>query len=303
MNRIPGIVTSPCLVMALLLLTNSGCHMSHRSGGTNVISVADMKSQSVSGVVYLDIRPRADYETGHVHGARWVDLPEWVKLAKTDADGLEHFRNWQQRIAALGVGPQSVVRIYDDGSMVEAARLWFILQHFCVKQTALVNGGYRALQRELPGDRIASGPPVAVAAYAGEWPQQTCGAVELQTRADVRRCMTAKEAKILDVRTKGEYAGTDLRTNKRGGHIPSAINIPHMDLLDASGNLRSPPDLRAIFENAGLKPGDRIVAHCQSGARSSLAALALIEAGYENIGNYYLSFGDWAADETCPLEK
>ncbi|MBL8879701.1 MAG: hypothetical protein JNG88_11330, partial [Phycisphaerales bacterium] len=114
---------------------------------------------------------------------------------------------------------------------------------------------------------------------------------------------TAKAAKILDVRSPGEYAGLDLRSNKRGGHIPGAVNVPHTDLLDAAGNLRAPTELRAIFEKAGLKPGDRIVAHCQSGGRSSLVALALIEAGYEDVANYYLSFGDWAADETCPLEK
>ncbi|MBL8881029.1 MAG: hypothetical protein JNG88_18085, partial [Phycisphaerales bacterium] len=199
MNRTQRVAYLPLIAFSFCLFTNTGCRMSQPSSGKNVISAADLTSRSDASTLFLDVRPRADYEVGHVSGARWVDLTEWVKLAKTEADGLEHFRKWQQRIATLGVGPDSIVRVYDDGSMIEASRLWFILQHFCVAQASVVNGGWRALQREMTADRIASGPPALVSAYSGAWPERTCGAVDVQTRADVRRCMTAKEAKILDV--------------------------------------------------------------------------------------------------------
>lgn len=289
----------------ICLTMNTACQTTQPTAGRHVISAADAcpASAAENAAILLDVRPRSDFEAGHVRGARWVNLAEWVKLARSGEDGLEHYPKWQTRIRELGIRPGDVVHVYDDGSMTEAARVWFILQHFGVERAAVVNGGYPALRATLTGDQIETGPPAPVAAGSSEpWPQQTGGLVRLNTREDIRRCLTAKEARILDARTPAEYGGVDLRGNKRGGHIPGAVNIPHTELLDANGRLKPANELRSLFERAGLKPGDRIIAHCQSGGRSSLAALALIEAGYNNVANYYLSFADWAADETCPLE-
>lgn len=292
------------VLSVLCIAMISGCQATQPVSGRNVITAAAVCSAQPAdeNAVLLDVRPRSSFEAGHVRGARWVDLSDWTKLARSSNDGLEYYKKWQSRIRDLGVRPNDAVRVYDDGSMTEAARVWFILQHFGVERATVVNGGYPALQAELPADRIQTGPPQLVLSSDEPWPDRTGGLVRLSTRDEIRRCLTAKEARILDARTPGEYAGIDLRGNKRGGHIPDAINLPHTELLDAAGRLKPAEELRALFERAGLKPGDRIIAHCQSGGRSSLAALALIEAGYRNVANYYLSFADWAADETCPLE-
>ena len=60
--------------------------------------------------------------------------------------------------------------------------------------------------------------------------------------------------------------------------------IPNLSLLD------SPPDLRAIFDDFGLHAHDQIIAYCHDGAKSSLAAVSLIDAGYDNVSLYYLSY-------------
>lgn len=283
----------------------TGCQMNQQRNHSYVTAPTDIGATAAhhADAILLDVRSRADYEAGHVRGARWLDLGEWMKLAKSGNDGLDHFKQWQSRISAVGIGSEDTVRVYDDGAMTEAARVWFILQHFDVERAVVVNGGFRAMKAALPADEIESGPPKPVTTSTQSWPNRTGGKVELRSREDVRRCMTAKEAKILDSRTPAEYRGDDLRTNKRGGHIPGAVNLSHTELLNADGQLKSAAELRALFEKAGLKPGDHIIAHCQSGGRSSLAALALVEAGYSNVANYYLSFSDWAADESCPLEK
>jgi len=119
----------------------------------------------------------------------------------------------------------------------------------------------------------------------------------------VREAIERHDAQILDTRTVGEYAGEDLRKNSRGGHMPTAINLPHKQLLDEQGKLKSPETLAAIFAEAGFKHGEPVITLCQSGGRASLAALAAERAGYGPVLNYYLSFGDWAADATCPLEQ
>jgi thiosulfate/3-mercaptopyruvate sulfurtransferase len=58
-----------------------------------------------------------------------------------------------------------------------------------------------------------------------------------------------------------------------------------------------------MMEQAGFDPGDHIVTHCEGGGRAALAAAAAARAGYEDVRVYYLSFGDWARDESCPIVR
>jgi rhodanese-related sulfurtransferase len=66
---------------------------------------------------------------------------------------------------------------------------------------------------------------------------------------------------ILDVRTEKEYAS---------GHIPGAVNIPHLQLAERMSEL--PADT-----------GTEIVVHCKSGKRAESAEAVLQAAGYSAV--------------------
>ena len=69
-------------------------------------------------------------------------------------------------------------------------------------------------------------------------------------------------ATIIDVRTKGEYAG---------GHIRGSVNIP-LDKIDANlGKLKN--------------KNQAIITCCASGSRSRLAQSGLKSRGYTNVHN------------------
>ena len=74
-------------------------------------------------------------------------------------------------------------------------------------------------------------------------------------------------AVIIDVRTEAEY---------RGGHLPTAINIPHNQIEDTIARY--------------VKDKEHVVlVHCQSGMRSALAKKRLMALGYTkvyNLGSY-----------------
>jgi thiosulfate/3-mercaptopyruvate sulfurtransferase len=36
---------------------------------------------------------------------------------------------------------------------------------------------------------------------------------------------------------------------------------------------------------------------------AALAAIAALRAGYGDVDTYYLSFADWAKDESCPVVR
>lgn len=77
---------------------------------------------------------------------------------------------------------------------------------------------------------------------------------------------------LVDVRTEGEF---------RGGHVPTAVNIPLSD-LDRRRNEVGAPD------------GGVVHLICQSGGRSSAAADKLVDAGF-TVVNVAGGTGKWRA--------
>jgi len=81
--------------------------------------------------------------------------------------------------------------------------------------------------------------------------------------------ITASEAKgkidsgaqIVDVRTPAEYAG---------GHVPGAVNIPHMSIIARKAELAADKELVFI---------------CQVGQRSALACEFAAAAGFKDLFN------------------
>lgn len=246
----------------------------------------------------IDVRPAAAFETRRLAHSVWLDLDAWQKAARED--GFDP-ATWHKRIGALGIHPTDPVAILDDGKMTEAARVWFLLKLFGQQDAAVVDGGFALADKILPAGDFESGKAAAPAPVRYEVGSDEKHPVGLADKNDVRKAIADKKVQILDVRSPEEFVGADLHKNPRGGHIPGAINVPHTRLLDESGRLRSSAEVKKLLEDAGLKPDAPIIAHCQSGGRAALAALAAARAGFRNISNYYMSFGEWSADTACPL--
>lgn len=265
--------------------------------------VAAAHTQRLGLQIIVDVRPLDAFEAGHLANARWLDLAAWTAAAKTTQTGLNDLGYWKRQALKLGIAGNEEVFIYDNGEMTEAARVWFILQLIGVGQAAVVNGGWPVLSAVKTADRIEEGPPPIVSA-AFEFIGNAPPLVENVEREGLRAGVQSRRADpILDVRTADEYAGKDKRSNTRAGHLPGAKSLPHKQLLQGDGRMKSPAELRRVFADAGLKPGQRVTVHCQSGGRASVAALALVYSGFAPVDNYYLSFGDWAADVSCPIEE
>ena len=79
-------------------------------------------------------------------------------------------------------------------------------------------------------------------------------------RVAAARAALQQGARLVDVRTPGEFAG---------GHLPGAINMPLSGLSNSLSKL-GPKD-------------HEIVLRCASGARSRCAASMLRRAGYEKV--------------------
>lgn len=266
--------------------------------------------QAAANVRIIDARPAAEFEKRRIKGSVWLNLEAWQKAAK--ARGFDDAATWHGEIGKLGVAADSPVVVVDGGKMTEAARIWFILKLIGHRDAAILNGGFALAEKTLSADAFESGPrpTPAAAKYApsGGKGDAKSGAADggkavgLSEKGDVKKSIGDAAVQILDARTEAEFAGADKKENARGGHLPGAKNLPHARFIDESGRLRPAAEARKLLTDAGFKPDAPIIAHCQSGGRSSLAALAAARAGFTNVSNYYMSFGEWSADETCPIE-
>jgi thiosulfate/3-mercaptopyruvate sulfurtransferase len=242
----------------------------------------------------LDVREPAPFADDHPANAIRVPIEMWEGAAKTGETSFENTGLWEHAIAELGVDDRIPAVVYDDGRMTEAARVWFILQYFGAA-AFILNGGWPAI-RGRAALRAAAARPAVPAVFQA---RPRSGPVGLIDRPALKAELDG-DVRIFDARTAGEFAGEDLRRNTRGGHLPGASLLPHSNLL-AAGRMKPAAELRALLAGAGFAHGDPIVTHCDGGGRAALAAAAAVRAGYEGVRVYYLSFADWAKDESCPI--
>lgn len=275
-----------------------------RSAGA-VVEVSELDSairQAGGDLVIFDVRSEDDYAAGHLPGAVRIDYKQWEELSLSSETGLAHEQAWHKRIGSFGVEADDTVLIYDAGKMTQAARVWFILQHFGVADARVVNGGFPLIAKAADAGQLTlSSVPTEPRSIAFEPSGTNAGRIGALDRVEVKAAIEAGEAQVLDARTIDEYRGIDLRKNERGGHLPTAVNLPHTKLLDDQGRLKPADELSAILDQAGFVKGRPVITHCDGGGRAALAALAAARAGYGPVVNYYLSFGDWAKDATCPV--
>jgi thiosulfate/3-mercaptopyruvate sulfurtransferase len=249
---------------------------------------------SLGPVRYLDARDQAAFDAGHAPGAVRVPLEAWDKAAKSADIGFEKTAFWDEALGALGLDPAGTAVAYDSGAMTNAARVWFVLQYFGLK-CVIVNGGWPVLT-SAPGLPVGAGP-----ATGGVRTSPGVGAVGLVDRETLKQQLDGA-AHVFDSRTLAEFTGEDARGRSRSGHLPGARHLSHADLME-KGVVRPAPVLRGMLEGVGFGPGDHIVTHCEGGGRAALAAAAAVRAGFDDVRVYYLSFGDWARDESCPIVR
>lgn len=251
-------------------------------------------------LVLLDARAAPAFEAARAPGARHLPIDAWDQAIKAGTAPLDDARHWGGVIGALGVDGGTLVVVLDDGRMTEAARAWFLLQHFGVP-AAVLDGGWPALAPLLEAPVAGPAPrpePLPFEARPG------AGRVALAERQALRAALESDAApRVFDTRTPAEHRGEDLKKNRRGGRLPHAANLPHTELLGPGNRLLPAEALRARMAAAGLGPERRVVTHCDGGGRAALAALAAVRAGHGDVAAYYLSFADWAADDSCPLER
>jgi len=160
-----------------------------------------------------------------------------------------------EAMAALGVGNDTEVIAYDAAGSVNAGRVWWTLRYFGHANAKVLDGGWNLWLKQ--------GRPVTMA-RTKVTPDRFTPRVDESQQATADYLMEAlsrPDVVVLDVRSDGEWDGTNNRGNKRTGHIPGAV---HLEWLHSVGSddercFKSPDELRAMFEAAGVTPDKEVI--------------------------------------------
>ena len=263
---------------------------------TLLTTVTELRQKlGAANLCIIDTRPAEDYAQGHIPGATHFDL-FGLSLTDTTEAPLKAFMFMIHHVLELrGVSESKEVIFYEDNSGMRAARgVWF-LEYYGHPNVKMLDGGMQAWKAG--GAPITSECAVPKAATF-----KTAGRREvLATADDVLRALDKKDIVILDTRSAGEHFGTTVRA-ARGGAIPRSIHIEWTDNLDASGKFKSNPELKAMYNQAGITPDKEVYSYCQGGYRAAHSYIALRLLGYPKVRNYIGSWKEWGDRTDLPLE-
>jgi len=257
-------------------------------------------------LVLLHVGEEAEYNKEHLAGARFVKLDDIADSDHEKPGGLmlqvPAPDKLREKLANLGISDDSRVIVYYGNDWVTpSTRVIFTLDYAGLgNQSSLLDGGMQAWKKE--------GRPLTAA--VAEPKKGSLSALKVKpivVDADWVKSNIGKSGiSVVDGRSASFYDGVQTGGGMRGvkhrtGHIAGAKSVPFTEVTDDQLRLKSPAELAAIFEKAGVKPGDTVVGYCHIGQQATGMLFAARSLGHKVL-LYDGSFEDWSAHTDYPVE-
>lgn len=287
------------LATAALVLAYAAAAAAGESAPTLVSTAWLAKHLGDPGLVVLHVSAqRADYDAGHVPGARFLPWAALTPSRDSLSVELPAAAALDSLLEAAGVRDDSRL-VIAGGPVTVTARMLVTLDAFGLGDRAsLLDGGIDAWREEArPVSRDST------AAARGEVtlrprPARIVDAAWLVAHAAPGTPGVA----VVDARAPEFYEGLNSNRDPRMGRLPGAGSAPFQWLTGALGRFRDRGDLARLFARAGVERGDHVVTYCHIGMQASVAYVAARSLGYE-VSLYDGSFEDWSRRRELPLEQ
>jgi thiosulfate/3-mercaptopyruvate sulfurtransferase len=255
-------------------------------------------------IAEVDYDPKANYNLGHIPNTVLFDWKKDINdplnrniISKDDCSAL---------LQKAGINNDTTLVLYGDFNNWFAAFAFWVFKYYGYKDIRLMNGGRkkwleedRPISKESPnfskGNFQAAEPDESIRVYLDY----------------VRNRVMSQQGTLVDVRSPAEFTGEitappeyPTEHAQRGGHIPSAQNIPWGQAVNEDGTFKSVEDLKKLYEPKGITPDKEVITYCRIGERSSHTWFVLkYLLGYPNVKNYDGSWTEWGNMINNPIEK
>ncbi|MBT4019401.1 MAG: 3-mercaptopyruvate sulfurtransferase [Alphaproteobacteria bacterium] len=265
----------------------------------NHISAPDVRVVDASWYLPAENRdPATEYDEAHIPGAVRFDIND---ISDTDSD-LPHMmpspEKFSSRMRKLGIGDGNRVVVYDGGSMLAAARAWWMLRTFGHDDVAILDGGFNKWKAE--GRALEDLPPTPRERHFTARLNSTMIRYVDQMLANI----DSKKEQVVDARAQARFDGVapEPREGMRSGHIPGSVCVPYIEVIDDDKTMLPATDIKQAFASAGLDMKKPIVATCGSGVSASLLVFALHLVGQRQNAVYDGSWSEWGGRDDLPIE-
>ena len=272
---------------------------------SEVLVSADWVEQNLNtpGVVIVEVdEDTAAYDTGHITGA--VKLDWKTELQDPVVRDAVSKQDFEKLLSAKGISNDDTVVLYGGNNNWFAAYAYWYFKLYGHNDVKLLNGGRKKWElegRELSKDEVTR---PATEYHAKDQ--------DLSIRAFRDEVVAAIGAKnLVDVRSPDEFSGKLLapahlpqEQSQRGGHIPTAVNVPWSKAANEDGTFKSDDELTQLYSEAGLDTSKDTIAYCRIGERSSHTWFVLHELlGHPDVKNYDGSWTEYGSLIGVPIEK
>ena len=241
------------------------------------------------------------YDKGHIKGAVKVDWKADLQdPVRRDFVNKEQF---EQLVSRRGISDNDTVVLYGGNNNWFAAYAYWYFKLYGHEKVLLLDGGRKKWELESRDltDQIV---PRASGKYEAKEPNLDIRAF----RDEVVAAIGGKN--LVDVRSPDEYSGRLLapahlpqESAQRGGHVPTAANIPWSKAANDDGTFKSDEELKKLYSEAGVEFGSKdTIAYCRIGERSAHTWFVLHEILDEpNVKNYDGSWTEYGSLVGVPV--
>jgi thiosulfate/3-mercaptopyruvate sulfurtransferase len=255
------------------------------------------------GVVLVEVdEDTSAYDRGHIPGAIKIDwkkdLQDPVRRDFVDKAGFEAL------LSERGISNDDTVVLYGGNNNWFAAYAYWYFKLYGHQNVKLLDGGRKKWEldsRELTTDV----PSREKTSYTATEQDATLRALRDEVVAAIGK------RNLVDVRSPDEFAGRLLapahlpqEQAQRGGHIPTAKNVPWSKAANEDGTFKSDSELETLYkDDAGVDFSKDTIAYCRIGERSAHTWFVLHEIlDLPNVKNYDGSWTEYGSLVGVPIE-
>jgi thiosulfate/3-mercaptopyruvate sulfurtransferase len=255
-----------------------------------------------SGIVLVEVdEDTSAYDKGHIPGAVRIDWKADLQdPVRRDFVGKAQF---EALLSAKGIGNDDTVILYGGNNNWFAAYAYWYFKLYGHQDVKLLDGGRK--RWELDSRTLVTDlPDRAATTYTAKEQDTSIRAF----RDDVLGAIGSLN--LVDVRSPDEYAGRLLapahlpqEQSQRGGHVPTARNIPWSKAANDDGTFRADDELTTLYSDSGVDLSKDTIAYCRIGERSAHTWFVLHELlGQPNVRNYDGSWTEYGSLVGVPVQ-